>query len=128
MLSRIGRFSSLARRSASSPHGYQSTGLWACWSRYGLVSWIKRLVCRGTVCWSISTYPLFATWPHGTRGIFEWFEQLSYKLPTGRGIIFTSPRSRTRSCPLSSHRTPPHSLGVGVHFVGGGTGSAARAS
>src|SRR5881397_2862066 len=27
-----------ARTKASSPHGYQSTGLWACWSRYGLVS------------------------------------------------------------------------------------------
>ena len=27
-----------ARANASSPHGYQSTGLWACCSRYGLVS------------------------------------------------------------------------------------------
>src|SRR6266404_384530 len=45
MLRRIGLFSLLAFSNASSPHGYQSTGLWACWSRYGLVSWIKRLVC-----------------------------------------------------------------------------------
>src|SRR5687767_2985249 len=35
---RIGRSSSRARVSASSPHGYQSTGLSACWRRYGLVS------------------------------------------------------------------------------------------
>src|SRR5438067_4813975 len=28
---------------ASSPHGYQSTGLWACCRRYGLVSLISRL-------------------------------------------------------------------------------------
>ena len=39
-----GRAVSLARRSASSPHGYQSTGLCACWSRYGLVSSARRLV------------------------------------------------------------------------------------
>ena len=30
------------RSKASSPHGYQSTGLWACWSRYGLVSEARR--------------------------------------------------------------------------------------
>src|SRR6185312_9992628 len=40
---RIGRSSSCARASASDPQGYQSTGLWACCSRYGLVSWLKRL-------------------------------------------------------------------------------------
>ena len=32
-LSITGLSSSLARAKASSPHGYQSTGLWACWSR-----------------------------------------------------------------------------------------------
>ena len=31
--SRIGRSSERARDSASSPHGYQSTGLSRCWSR-----------------------------------------------------------------------------------------------
>ena len=30
---KIGRSSSRARASASAPHGYQSTGLPACWSR-----------------------------------------------------------------------------------------------
>ena len=40
---KIGRSSSLARASASGPHGNQSTGLFACWSRYGLVSPASRL-------------------------------------------------------------------------------------
>ena len=43
MLSRIGLFSACARASASGPHGYQSTGLLACCSRYGLVSLARRL-------------------------------------------------------------------------------------
>ena len=30
---KTGRFSARARSKASSPHGYQSTGLWACWRR-----------------------------------------------------------------------------------------------
>src|SRR5436305_6537884 len=36
-------FSFFALANASGPHGYQSTGLWACCSRYGLVSWARRL-------------------------------------------------------------------------------------
>src|SRR6478735_9225148 len=43
MLRKIGRSCSLAAASASGPHGYQSTGLWACWRRYGLVSPARRL-------------------------------------------------------------------------------------
>src|SRR5207244_2757823 len=39
---KIGLSSSLALRSASGPHGCQSTGLCACWSRYGLVSFPRR--------------------------------------------------------------------------------------
>ncbi len=35
-----------ARSSASSPHAYQSTGLCACWRRYGLDSWISRFGWR----------------------------------------------------------------------------------
>src|ERR671918_592140 len=38
MESRTGLSSARARSNASSPHGYQSTGLSACWRRYGLVS------------------------------------------------------------------------------------------
>src|SRR3954470_9639787 len=43
MLRRIGLFSALARASASCDQGYQSTGLFACCSRYGLVSPARRL-------------------------------------------------------------------------------------
>src|SRR2546422_2133139 len=46
---KIGRSSSRARPSASGPHGYQSTGLWACWRRYGLVSPARRLAARASV-------------------------------------------------------------------------------
>src|SRR5436190_21400038 len=42
--SRIGLSSARARANASSPHGYQSTGLSACGGRYGLVSPASRLV------------------------------------------------------------------------------------
>src|SRR6478609_286463 len=35
---KIGLSSRAARAKASSPHGCQSTGLFACWSRYGLRS------------------------------------------------------------------------------------------
>ncbi len=35
-------FSFFAFSNASGPHGYQSTGLWACWSRYGLLSFASR--------------------------------------------------------------------------------------
>src|SRR5215510_6947836 len=45
MESKRGLFSARAFSNASGPHGNQSTGLWACWSKYGLVSWMRRLVC-----------------------------------------------------------------------------------
>src|SRR5215207_5281777 len=41
---RIGRSSARASSKASSPHGYQSTGLSACWRRYGLVSPARRFI------------------------------------------------------------------------------------
>src|SRR6266568_4612243 len=44
MESRRGLFSARAFANASGPHVNQSTGLWACWSKYGLVSWMRRLV------------------------------------------------------------------------------------
>src|SRR5437764_350971 len=43
----MGFDSARAFDNASSRHGYQSTGLWACWSRYGLVSPARRFVWRG---------------------------------------------------------------------------------
>ena len=41
----MGLFSFFALSKASLPHGYQSTGLCACWSRYGDFSWMSRFVC-----------------------------------------------------------------------------------
>src|SRR6266536_2133947 len=46
MLRRIGLFSSRALAKASAPHGYQSTGLCACWRRYGDFSRARRFVCE----------------------------------------------------------------------------------
>src|SRR3954452_18011205 len=48
--SRMRRSSLRARSRASAPHGYQSTGLWACWRRYGLVSPARRLAARSSAC------------------------------------------------------------------------------
>src|ERR1700674_1434072 len=45
--SRIGLPVFLASASASSPHGYQSTGLSECCCRYGLVSLASRLAIGG---------------------------------------------------------------------------------
>jgi hypothetical protein len=46
MLRKIGLSSACAFSSASLPHGYQSTGLWACCKRYGLVSCMRRFGIR----------------------------------------------------------------------------------
>src|SRR5215469_7178977 len=43
----MGFLSRLARSSASGPHGYHSTGLCACFVRYGLVSEARRFVYFG---------------------------------------------------------------------------------
>src|SRR5512147_2970951 len=45
---KIGLSSRRARSNASSPQGYQSTGSWACWRRYGLFSPARRLTRRGS--------------------------------------------------------------------------------
>src|SRR5215813_10139013 len=42
MLSRISLSSLAARSNASELQAYQSTGLFACWSKYGLVSLMSR--------------------------------------------------------------------------------------
>src|SRR5215204_6108782 len=55
---RIGRSSARASSKASSPHAYHSTGLSACWRRYGLVSWARRFIS--------STPPTVARQSHPT--------------------------------------------------------------
>src|SRR3982074_323509 len=46
---KIGLLRFFASSKASLPQGRQSTGLWACWRRYGLFSWLNRFVCMGFV-------------------------------------------------------------------------------
>ena len=43
----MGTFRRFASASASGPHGHQSTGLSACWSRYGLVALARRFMRPG---------------------------------------------------------------------------------
>ena len=46
----IGLSAARARASAASPHGCQSTGLFACCKRYGLVSPASAFTCRDSDC------------------------------------------------------------------------------
>src|SRR5512141_1243421 len=67
MLRKIGRSSSFARASASGPHGDQSTGLSACWRRYGLVSVANRLGIRGWYPWAPDLDAAALGCDHGDR-------------------------------------------------------------
>src|SRR5262249_7127666 len=64
----------LAFSKASVPHGYHSVGLWACMSRYGLVSLAKRFVNFGfsLVFWASAGWDamLRATMTSGSQGSF----------------------------------------------------------
>src|ERR1700682_2682889 len=51
---KTGFSSALARAKASGPHGYQSTGLSLCWSRYGLRSPARRLDIGVVVSYQLS--------------------------------------------------------------------------
>ncbi len=57
----MGLSSSRRRANAASPHGYQSTGLLACCSRYGLLSSARRL--------DIQSAPAYTSKPHVHRAI-----------------------------------------------------------
>ena len=47
------------------PTGYQSTGLWACWRRYGLVSPARRLVCFGGAAAGSAIRPIVVAYAFG---------------------------------------------------------------
>src|SRR5579859_5011710 len=53
MLRKIGLFSLRAFANASSPHGYQSTGLCWCCRRYGDFSFARRFVCFSLVTFEV---------------------------------------------------------------------------
>src|SRR5208337_659575 len=72
----IGLFSAFARASASGPHAYQSTGLYACWRRYGLCSLISRFGLR----------------PELLSGFFAWLMNLASSYLPPRALSFRSRR------------------------------------
>src|SRR6266852_7629270 len=93
MLSRIGLSSRLALSSASGPHGYQSTGLSACWRRYGLVSLARRLdmtIDRGSVIHSRVAME-FAL--NHRSGIYAVNDSCSARRRAGV-FVFSGPRDR----------------------------------
>ena len=112
----MGRSSSLARPSASAPHGYQSTGLCACCSRYGLVSPASRLAWR--------------TWG-GTAGA-------AVPAPGGGGAGSRAPAACAAAACAAASRAPasraPATCGSGPAFracgapSGCGAASASRAA
>lgn len=59
MLTRTGLFSRFAFSNASSPQGNQSTGLWACWSKYGDFSLINLFVGMGSPAFFTILYHSF---------------------------------------------------------------------
>src|SRR5215216_1407023 len=98
MLSRIGFRSARARSSASGPHGYQSTGLCACCSRYGLVSFARRLGIASPCVSGLTTHramsmPLFDTPLRGFAPLSDMATKATL-LPLYRClcIVFTTDR------------------------------------
>src|SRR5205823_14452658 len=95
MLRSIGLSSSFAFWRASGPHGYQSTGLWACCSRYGLVSPARRF--------AIAQYLNSPVSPEGTTTLQCLLTRTStpplLRLPSRRGyddrVLFCLPTSPT---------------------------------
>src|ERR1041384_5749372 len=92
MLNRIGLCSTRAFVKASSPHGYQSTGLCACCKRYGLVSCCSRLVC---LCSLTLACPFSSPAPILTRAVED-------RARRGRENIFLRLATQTCSVILAS--------------------------
>src|ERR1700749_1353176 len=124
MLRSIGLSSLFERASASSPHGYQSTGLCACCKRYGLDSPARRFVC---LCSDIehpfvlncSDYPVRDYVPDPpnriTASAFFYFHRSSDKL---NGDSFFLRQRLWRVCVMERE-----SIEMDVLFVGAGPAS-----
>src|SRR5262245_42468873 len=90
MESRIGRSSARARASASSPQGYQSTGLRECCRRYGLVSPASRFSRFALM----NPFPFRPGRASPMARIIDAFPE-AVKLP----VAFDSPRSLKQNDP-----------------------------
>src|SRR6185503_14248903 len=83
----MGLSSVFALASASSPHGYQSTGLCACCSRYGLVSFARRLVCLGLLAAGSSADNRAAKSSDRTSGARAPLRQICIVVSTCEGLV-----------------------------------------
>ena len=127
---------------ASGPQGCQSTGLWACCSRYGLDSWINRLKSgppsggsfaissREGRAWRTAGFSsvwggVVASWPRPLEG--------SRRQPRTRAIVLTTRGTRLDECmrippgtwsPGHPHPTSPGTWRPEDSLIG--TGRAAR--
>ena len=86
--------------SASSPHGYQSTGLSRCWSRYGLVSCARRLAIG-------SHYPgagRLTIWRPGSPKLGRTRANSAPSVRRSRPIRSTFRQWQTSDCPRRASR------------------------
>src|SRR6266852_9786079 len=108
MESMTGLFSARAFSNASGPHENQSTGLWACWSKYGLVSWMRRLVCCPLMI-TLSAPQSLCAFAEGSRLVHCRVDvglYLLFPLPLGEGEgegLFPGPGA-PHPCPLPQER------------------------
>src|SRR5260221_2500215 len=103
MLRKVGRSRSFASASASAPQGDQSTGLWACCRRTGLVAPARRL---GTTRW----------YPRSSGPTMAVMSSIAGFLPSTHGLHFANhfaPGPTVRLGPLD-----PRWIGIGDASAG----------
>src|SRR5262249_36680919 len=93
----------LALANASSPQGYQSTGLWACWSRYGLISPANRLALRTFPSFGLGSSGSVAKPNGGTIAPTR-------RMPSTARITRDSSRESFRHVPLHSDKVPCYAI------------------
>src|SRR5882724_6054823 len=120
----IGLPFSRAARNASSPHGYQSTGLKACWRRYGDFSRARRLALRGD---GATVFFVSVTWVvSGEAGVkaarpsAAAHASFANGLKRGAPALGSSAPSRYRRGTAGATRGEPRDHRVGEARDGGG--------
>src|ERR1700730_6055572 len=86
---KIGLFSSRALAKPTSPQENQSTGLWACWSRYGDFSRMSRLGFSSPDIAKQTTFRVYrlglihkSEWLADLQALFEWLRVSDGKPPS----------------------------------------------